>query len=49
LIAGAIDPLDHEVFPSLFGAFFTVLIAMEFKHCSLSRRKHRKGSSMVCS
>jgi uncharacterized membrane protein (DUF373 family) len=32
LIAGAIDPLDHEVFQTLFGAIFTVLIAMEFKH-----------------
>lgn len=25
LIGGAIDPLDHEVFQSLFGAIFTVL------------------------
>jgi len=47
LIAGAIDPLDYEVFQSLFGALFTMLIAMGFKHCRVSRRKHRKGSSMV--
>lgn len=32
LIAGAFDPLDHEVFQSVFGAIMTLLIAMEFKH-----------------
>jgi uncharacterized membrane protein (DUF373 family) len=32
LIGGAINPLDHDVFQTLFGAIFTVLIAMEFKH-----------------
>jgi hypothetical protein len=31
VIAGALDPLDHEAFQSLPGAIFTVLIAMEFK------------------
>lgn len=32
LIGGALDPLDHKVFQSLFGMIMTVLIAMEFKH-----------------
>ncbi len=32
VLGGALNPLDHEVFQSLFGAIFTVLIAMEFKH-----------------
>lgn len=32
VLGGAFDPLDHEVFQSLFGAMMTVLIAMEFKH-----------------
>ncbi len=43
LIAGAIDPLDHEVFQTLFGAIFTVLIAMEFKH-SIVRAALRRES-----
>ena len=32
VLGGAFDPLDQEVFQSLFGAMMTVLIAMEFKH-----------------
>jgi uncharacterized membrane protein (DUF373 family) len=43
MIGGAIDPLDHEVFQSLFGAIFTVLIAMEFKH-SIVRAAMRRES-----
>ena len=43
LIAGTIDPLDHEVFQSLFGGIFTVLIAMEFKH-SIVRAALRRVS-----
>ena len=43
LIGGAIDPLDHDVFQSLFGAIFTVLIAMEFKH-SIVRAALRRDS-----
>jgi len=43
LVAGTIDPLDHEVFQSLFGAIFTVLIAMEFKH-SIVRAALRRDS-----
>jgi uncharacterized membrane protein (DUF373 family) len=43
LIGGVIDPLDHDVFQSLFGAIFTVLIAMEFKH-SIVRAALRRDS-----
>jgi uncharacterized membrane protein (DUF373 family) len=32
LLTGAIDPLDHAVFQSLFGMVMTLLIALEFKH-----------------
>lgn len=32
LLTGALDPLDHGVFQSLFGMVMTVLIALEFKH-----------------
>lgn len=43
LVGGAIDPLDHDVFQSLFGAIFTVLIAMESKH-SIVRAALRRDS-----
>lgn len=36
LAAGVLDPLDHEVFQSLFGMVMTVLIALEFKRCCAS-------------
>jgi uncharacterized membrane protein (DUF373 family) len=32
LLSGAIDPLEQDVFQSLFGMIMTLLIAMEFKH-----------------
>ncbi|WP_305046662.1 phosphate-starvation-inducible PsiE family protein [Geoalkalibacter sp.] len=32
LIQGALDPLDHNVFQTVFGMIMTLLIAMEFKH-----------------
>ena len=32
VLGGLLDPLDQEVFQTLFGAMMTVLIAMEFKH-----------------
>jgi uncharacterized membrane protein (DUF373 family) len=32
VLGGALDPLDHEAFQSLFGMIMTLLIAMEFKH-----------------
>jgi len=43
LVAGAFDPLDHEVFQSVFGAIMTLLIAMEFKH-SIIRVIERRES-----
>jgi uncharacterized membrane protein (DUF373 family) len=43
LISGAIDPLDHEVFQTLFGMVMTLLIAMEFKH-SIIRVAARQSS-----
>lgn len=32
LVSGSIDPLDQQVFQTLFGMIMTLLIAMEFKH-----------------
>jgi uncharacterized membrane protein (DUF373 family) len=32
LLAGLLDPLEHEVFQAVFGKIATVLIALEFKH-----------------
>lgn len=43
LISGTIDPLDHDVFQSIFGSIFTVLIALEFKH-SIVRPALRRDS-----
>src|SRR3569832_1496268 len=43
LVAGAFDPLDHEVFQSVFGAIMTLLIAMEFIH-SIIRVIERRES-----
>ena len=43
LVTGAIDPLDHEVFQTLFGMVMTLLIAMEFKH-SIIRVALRRSS-----
>ena len=43
LISGAIDPLDHGVFQTLFGMVMTLLIAMEFKH-SIIRVALRRSS-----
>src|SRR3569832_1436383 len=43
LVAGAFDPLDHEVFQSVFGAIMTLLLAMEFKH-SIIRVIERRES-----
>jgi uncharacterized membrane protein (DUF373 family) len=43
LITGAIDPLEHEVFQTLFGMVMTLLIALEFKH-SIIRVALRKSS-----
>lgn len=43
VLAGAIDPLDHEVFQTLFGMVMTLLIALEFKH-SIIRVALRRSS-----
>ncbi len=43
LVLGALDPLDHAVFTTVFGMIMTLLIAMEFKHSILSvleRKEH---------
>ncbi|MFZ5861289.1 MAG: phosphate-starvation-inducible PsiE family protein [Nitrospirota bacterium] len=32
LILGALDPLDHDVFQTVFGEIMTLLIALEFNH-----------------
>ncbi len=32
LLLGALDPLNHEVFQTVFGEIMTLLIALEFNH-----------------
>lgn len=32
LVIGALDPLDHKVFQTVFGEIMTLLIALEFNH-----------------
>jgi len=32
LIFGVLDPLDHQVFQTIFGEIMTLLIALEFNH-----------------
>ena len=43
LLTGAIDPLDYEVFQTLFGMIMALLIAMEFRH-SIIRVAMRQSS-----
>lgn len=43
LLTGALDPLDHGVFQSVFGSIMTLLIALEFKH-SIVRVALRRDS-----
>ena len=43
LLLDAFNPLDHEVFQSVFGMIMTLLIAMEFKH-SIVRVALRRDS-----
>jgi uncharacterized membrane protein (DUF373 family) len=43
LISGAIDPMEHEGFQTLFGMVMTLLIALEFKH-SIIRVAVRRSS-----
>jgi hypothetical protein len=32
MLVGALDPLNHEVFQTVFGEIMTLLIALEFNH-----------------
>jgi uncharacterized membrane protein (DUF373 family) len=43
LVTGALDPLDHEVFQSLFGMVMTLLIAMEFQHSIIRAALRHQG------
>jgi uncharacterized membrane protein (DUF373 family) len=43
LLLDAFNPLDHEVFQSVFGMIMTLLITMEFKH-SIIRVAQRRDS-----
>jgi uncharacterized membrane protein (DUF373 family) len=47
LLTGALDPLDHEAFQTLFGMIMTLLIAMEFKHSIVRVALRRSSSSIV--
>src|SRR3569832_2915652 len=47
LVAGAFDPLDHEVVQSVFGAIMTLLIAMEFKHSIIRVIERRESIILV--
>ncbi|MGD0283757.1 MAG: phosphate-starvation-inducible PsiE family protein [Dissulfurispiraceae bacterium] len=42
LVKRAFDPLNHEVFQTIFGGIMTLLIAMEFKHSilAITKRQH---------
>ncbi len=43
LVSGALNPLEHGTFVSVFGMVMTLLIAMEFKHSIIKvvlRREH---------
>lgn len=43
LLAGRLDPADHEVLQAIFGTIFTVLIALEFRHSLLTASSERAG------
>lgn len=45
LSSSAVDPTDQRVFQTVFGAVFTVLIALEFKHSLLAVLAH--GENIV--
>lgn len=47
LLTGALDPLDHEVFQSLFGMVMTLLIALEFMHSIIRVALRRDGIVQV--
>ena len=47
VLGGALNPLNHEVFQSIFGSIFTVLIAMEFKHSIIKTTMRRDSIVQV--
>jgi hypothetical protein len=49
LLSGAIDPLEHHVFQTLFGMIMTLLIAMEFKHSIVAGARASSRSRPWCS
>jgi uncharacterized membrane protein (DUF373 family) len=47
VLGGGLDPLNHQVFQTIFGSIFTVLIAMEFKHSIVKAAVRRDGIIQV--
>jgi uncharacterized membrane protein (DUF373 family) len=47
LVRGALDPLEHETFQTIFGAMMTLLIAMEFGHSILQVGSRSKSVVQV--
>ena len=47
LLSGVFDPLDYATFQSVFGAIFTVVIALEFKRSLLVVMERRFGIVQV--
>lgn len=42
-----LDPLDHRVFPPIFGQIMFLLIALEFKHSITKVVAHRESITQV--
>ena len=47
VVAGSFDPTDYEVFQTVFGMIFTVIIALEFKRSLLVVAERRTGIVQV--
>ncbi|HET6897593.1 MAG TPA: phosphate-starvation-inducible PsiE family protein [Vicinamibacteria bacterium] len=47
LLVQALNPLEHEVFQTVFGAIMTVLIALEFSHSIVHASARPKGIVQV--
>ena len=47
LLVQALNPLEHEVFQTVFGAIMTVLIALEFSHSIVHVSLRPKGIIQV--
>lgn len=47
VLTGGVDPTDHSVFQTLFGMFFTVIIALEFKKSLLVLAERRDSVVQV--